>query len=183
MLGIHYKQLQFQWIRCNKSGHSMGWLTLLTFIFEWVSLCTEEHTVRRNLVYSAVGGNTNIITEILGNYAVRETQEWRRSTGQKNSYVFKETCWCLPLLLQLKAHNFFAGVFHFSLVNLLFVSQGLSTPHHITWITKKVLEVPWWDSLVSEIQVHKRGVLPLQTSTGCFQGVPHYPKLPLKMEY
>lgn len=65
----------------------------------------------------------------------------------------------------------------------LFISQGLSTPHHTKWVTTKVLQVLWWDSLVSDIRIHKRAVLPLQTTSGCFQGIPHYPELLQKTEY
>jgi len=71
----------------------MEWLTLLTFIFEQVPLCTEELTVRRSLVYSAVGGNTNIKTEILGNYAVRG------NTRMKVQFWAEKQCFYRNLLL------------------------------------------------------------------------------------
>lgn len=107
----------------------MGWLTLLTFIFEWVSLCTEELTVRRNLVCSTVGGNTNIITEIPGNYAVRETQEWRCSTGQKTKVMFLQKL--VSVFLFYYNSRFIFSLLGFSTPLLAFcISRPFYSPSH-----------------------------------------------------
>lgn len=92
-------------------------------------------------------------------------------------------------------HSFFWECWKFTINNSSSKKSGLRRARWLSWHSGEipfvqsstqhttlttVLQVPQWD-LVSEIQVHKRAVLPLQISPGCFQGIPHYPEL-LKTE-